>query len=175
MNIEAYRLVFIQIKCDFCHTTNGAKLITPSYDTLYGVQACPDCYECGKISLQKSLDKIGAIDPLDFKKHEDIENFINLLNEGNFPIKRTSGEIEYDWTLDYNIPIRKYEKGWSFGVCKNQISKLLYINDFIDNCRYEEIKSVDESRQNLMKNLISSSHKVIEISNKGFYKTLSES
>ncbi len=173
---EAYRMVMIQIKCDFCdeNDEDGVAFITPSYDRLYGVQACPNCTECGKNALEASLDKIGAVDCRDFHRISEIKIFTDFLKNEDFPVVRTNGEVEFDWRLDSTSPIMKYEKGWSFKVQKNDNEKLVYINKFIENCNTEIEKTDDESKKSKMRDLISSCVKVLEILNNGFYGTLFE-
>ncbi len=173
---EAYRLVMIKIKCDFCEENDGTGVIfvTPSFDRLYGVQACPDCIEYGKNSLESSLDKIGAVDSQDFYRIPEIIKFVNLLTNGDFPTMRTNGDIEYDWKLDTTSPFMRSEKGWFFKIQRDDSLKSVYFSKFIEMCHSENQKNEDETKKLKITELISSCEKALEILNNGFYGILFE-
>ena len=104
------RLTFIQMNaCDFCtHVrTPGPYMHYLSFETKNGWVSCgnEECKRLGKQAVE------------DFMKHEAYGRANHLKDRESIKVKRTSGQMDYDWVLERSYPEVQIDQNGVEKVC----------------------------------------------------------
>lgn len=120
------RLTFIQMNaCDFCThvTTPGPYMHYLSFETKNGWVSCgnEECKRRGKQAVE------------DFMKHEAYGRANHLKDRDSIKVKRTSGQMDYDWILERSYPEVQIDQNGIEKVCVTKPSACIEKWVSIDN------------------------------------------
>jgi hypothetical protein len=120
------RLIMIVMKCDFCDSTKEIKLLgldDGDHPSGYGWISCDDCFHKANEIYQT------------YKNTIKYDYFIGLQEaKTKIRVKRSSGEIDNDWTVKVSIETSKCPSKIMIWVenKRQHIEKTVYLENFLE-------------------------------------------
>ena len=130
-------LVMTRCECFYCFAIPDTHVVEIEYN--FGIKACDNHKEAAIRDCNAYQHRMKFISLRQATTHPKLKPFFDCL-PSTFPVKRTSGLIEDDWTLNLGVfPITEYlgfdkiKDGWVIPVMKKSagICKKILLSDFI--------------------------------------------